>query len=68
MKTGKNVHQQHDQHQLSKNADELQNSVIREFVEENTIDSRKEGKVDESTAKMPDEQNRLITYRHQHNK
>ncbi|WP_019910038.1 hypothetical protein [Paenibacillus sp. HW567] len=66
MKPNKNV--QHDQNQYSKEADELQNSVIREFVEDNTIDSRKEGKVDESTAKIPDEQNRLITYRHQHNK
>ncbi|WP_156130926.1 hypothetical protein NYE80_22895 [Paenibacillus sp. FSL H7-0357] len=42
----------------------FQNKAIREFVEEKAGDSRTKGPFDESTARMTDDQNRLIT---QHN-
>jgi hypothetical protein len=42
----------------------FQNQAIREFVEEKAGDSRTKGSVNESTARVTDDQNRLIT---QHN-
>ncbi|MEK3836778.1 hypothetical protein [Paenibacillus sp. FSL R7-0128] len=50
-----------EQNQNSKEAAEFQNKAIREFVEEKAGDSRTKGPVDESTTRMPDDQNRMIT-------
>ncbi|MBW4085344.1 hypothetical protein [Paenibacillus sp. S150] len=61
---GKSDNVQQEQNQNSKEAAEFQNKAIREFVEEKAGDSRTKSPVDESTARMPDDQNRLIT---QHN-
>ncbi|MNO70900.1 hypothetical protein D3C76_617990 [compost metagenome] len=58
---GKNDNVQQEQNLNSKEAAEVQNKAIREFVEENTVNSRTKGPVDESTARMVDDQNRLIT-------
>ncbi|KWX78044.1 hypothetical protein [Paenibacillus jilunlii] len=55
---------QQEQKRNSIEAAEVQNKAMREFVEENTVDSRTKGLVDESTARLTDDQNRLIT---QHN-
>lgn len=60
----KNTNVQQEQNQNSKEAAESHNKAIREFVEEKATDSRTKGPVDESTGRMPDDQNRLIT---QHN-
>ncbi|CQR56823.1 hypothetical protein JI735_29885 [Paenibacillus sonchi] len=61
---GKNNNVQQEQKRNSIEAAEVQNKAMREFVEENTVDSRTKGLVDESTARLSDDQNRLIT---QHN-
>lgn len=42
---------------------ELLNSITREFVEEHTGAPIDKGPVDESTARVSDDQNRLITKR-----
>ena len=55
---------QQAQNQNMKESAEFQNQVTREFVEEQAGSSKTKGPVDESTARMPDDQNRLIT---QHN-
>ncbi|WNS44546.1 hypothetical protein [Paenibacillus sp. MMS20-IR301] len=55
---------QQEQNQNAKEAAEFQNKAIREFVEEKAEDTRSRGPVDESTSRMPDDQNRMIT---QHN-
>ncbi|KHL92058.1 hypothetical protein QW71_31290 [Paenibacillus sp. IHB B 3415] len=60
----KSTNVQQEQNQNVKEAAEIQNKAIREFVEEKAGDSRTKGPVDESTARLPDDQNRLIT---QHN-
>ncbi|MNI16024.1 hypothetical protein D3C73_693430 [compost metagenome] len=60
----KNDNVQQEQKRNSIEAAEVQNKAMREFVEENTVDSRTKGLVDESTARLSDDQNRLIT---QHN-
>ncbi|AIQ69760.1 hypothetical protein [Paenibacillus graminis] len=60
----KNDNVQQEQNRNSTEAAEVQNKAMREFVEENTVDSRTKGLVDESTARMTDDQNRLVT---QHN-
>ncbi|WP_342561765.1 hypothetical protein NST84_19195 [Paenibacillus sp. FSL R7-0345] len=54
-----------EQTENAKEAAEFQNQAIRDFVEERANDSRTKGPVDESTARMPDNQNRMIT---QHNR
>lgn len=48
-----------------KEAAEFQNQAIRDFVEERAADTRTKGPVNESTTRMPDNQNRMIT---QHNR
>ncbi|WP_405114620.1 hypothetical protein MHH28_10465 [Paenibacillus sp. FSL K6-1217] len=53
-----------DQNPNAKEAAEFQNQTIREFVEEKAGNNRTKGPVDESTARLPDDQNRLIS---QHN-
>jgi hypothetical protein len=60
----KSTNVQQEQNQNAKEAAEIQNKAIREFVEDKAGDSRTKGPVDESTARLPDDQNRLIT---QHN-
>ncbi|NOU78592.1 hypothetical protein GC101_06825 [Paenibacillus sp. LMG 31459] len=60
----KSANVQQEQNQNAKEAAEIQNKAIREFVEDKAGDSRTKGPVDESTARLPDDQNRLIT---QHN-
>lgn len=60
----KNENIQQEQNQNSQEAAEVQNKAIREFVEEKAGGSRAKGPVDESTARLPDDQNRMIT---QHN-
>lgn len=54
-----------EQNHNAKEAAEFQNQAIREFVEDHAADTRTKGPVDESTARLPDNQNRLIT---QHNR
>ncbi|AIQ48124.1 hypothetical protein R70723_21090 [Paenibacillus sp. FSL R7-0273] len=54
-----------EQSENAKEAAEFQNQAIRDFVEERAADVRTKGPVDESTARMPDNQNRMIT---QHNR
>ncbi|AIQ53605.1 hypothetical protein [Paenibacillus sp. FSL R7-0331] len=54
-----------EQTENAKEAAEFQNQAIRDFVEERAADSKTKGPVDESTARMPDNQNRMIT---QHNR
>ncbi|WP_342421972.1 hypothetical protein [Paenibacillus sp. FSL E2-0178] len=60
----KSTNVQQEQNQNAKEAAKIQNKAIREFVEDKAGDSRTKGPVDESTARLPDDQNRLIT---QHN-
>ncbi|MEK4327695.1 hypothetical protein MKX70_17865 [Paenibacillus sp. FSL R7-0312] len=60
----KSTNIQQEQKQNAKEAAEVQNKAIREFVEDKAGDSRTRGPVDESTGRLPDDQNRLIT---QHN-
>ncbi|WP_150273623.1 hypothetical protein [Paenibacillus tepidiphilus] len=48
----------------SAEAAEFQSQKIREFVAEEAPDSRTPGPVDEHTARVPDQQNRMIS---QHN-
>lgn len=52
---------QQEQNQNAKEAAEFQNQTIREFVEDKAGDSRAKGPVDESTGRLPDDQNRLIS-------
>jgi hypothetical protein len=61
---GKSNNVQQEQNQISKDSAEFQNNVIREFVEEKTGNPGTKGPVDESTARLSDDQNRLTT---QHN-
>ncbi|WP_339319911.1 hypothetical protein [Paenibacillus sp. FSL R10-2734] len=51
--------QNQDQSELT----ELQNNVTREFVENHTGTPNDNGSVNESTARVSDDQNRLITQR-----
>ncbi|MEK3878522.1 MULTISPECIES: hypothetical protein [unclassified Paenibacillus] len=60
----KNSDARQEQNQNAKEAAEFQNQAIREFVEDKAGDTRTKGPVDESTARLPDDQNRLIS---QHN-
>lgn len=60
----KSNHVQREHNQNPKEAAELQNQAIREFVAERAQDTRTKGPVDERTSRLPDDQNRLIT---QHN-
>jgi hypothetical protein len=53
-----------EQNQNATESAEFQNNAIREFVEDKTGHHRGRGRVDESTSRLPDDQNRLIT---QHN-
>lgn len=55
---------QQEQNQSREEAAEFQSKSMREFIEDNAGDTRTKGLVDESTARMSDDQNRLIT---QHN-
>ncbi|MFC3745917.1 hypothetical protein [Paenibacillus sp. GCM10012306] len=54
--------QQEQIQQLNESA-EFQNNVLREFIEDKTGDPGTRGSVDESTARVSDDQNRLITKR-----
>ncbi|SET50725.1 hypothetical protein [Paenibacillus sp. NFR01] len=61
---GKKGNVQQEQNQNVQAAAEFQNNAIRDFVEEKAGVFRTKGTVDESTARLPDDQNRMIT---QHN-
>lgn len=52
---------QQNQDEVSDGSAETKNSSMREFVEENTKGPIDRGPVDFSTARVPDDQNRLIT-------
>ncbi|MNE97242.1 hypothetical protein D3C80_1955570 [compost metagenome] len=54
-----------EQTENAKEAAEFQNQTIRDFVEERAADTRTKGPVNESTTRLPDNQNRMIT---QHNR
>ncbi|MBY0010153.1 hypothetical protein [Paenibacillus typhae] len=54
-----------EQTENAKEAAEFQNQAIRDFVEERAADTRTKGPVNESTTRLPDNQNRMIT---QHNR
>lgn len=55
---------QKEQNENANEAAEFQNQALREFVEEKAGDSKTKSPVDEKTARLPDDQNRMIT---QHN-
>lgn len=61
---GKDNNVQQEQNQNTSESAAFQNNAIREFIEEKTGSPRAKGPVNESTARLPDDQNRLIT---QHN-
>ncbi|KUP21201.1 hypothetical protein [Paenibacillus sp. DMB5] len=54
-----------EQTENAKEAAEFQNQAIRDFVEERAADTRNKGPVNDSTTRLPDNQNRMIT---QHNR
>ncbi|NUU63211.1 hypothetical protein [Paenibacillus agri] len=53
-----------EQNQSAKESAEIQSNALREFIEDKTGNPGTKGLVDESTARLSDDQNRLIT---QHN-
>ncbi|UQZ32357.1 hypothetical protein C2I18_01600 [Paenibacillus sp. PK3_47] len=55
---------QQEQNQNIQETAEFQNQAMRDFVEEKAGDNRSRGPVDDSTSRLSDDQNRLIS---QHN-
>lgn len=56
-----------DQEQIQnvKEAVEFQNQVIREFVEDHAERHKNQRSIEESTARLPDNQNRMIKHNRQ---